>query len=304
VTTTSSADNPSGPSTPDLERADVSRSQVKEFWRRFRRNRAAMIGLAFLLLMIAVALAAPLIAQHGPNDQNVSQRLLGVSGEHWLGTDDLGRDTFSRLIHGARISLYAGAFATLIGVVLGAPAGIVAGFRGGWVDLVLSRIADTLLSLPAIILAITAIAVLGPGVRNAMIAIGIVLAPRFFRVLRGAAQSVGRQTFIEASRGIGCSTPRILRCHVLPNVASPLIVQISLAIGMATLAEAALSFIGLGVQPPDPSWGAMIGRGYRFIYDAPLMIFVPGLAIMLTVLAYNMIGDGIRDSMGREVRRG
>lgn len=283
---------------------EVSRSQLQEFWRRFRSNRGAMIALGFLVLMIVVAIAAPLVTRYGPNDQNISQRLLNPNAVHWLGTDDLGRDTFSRLVYGARTSLFAGAFATLIGVLLGAPAGMYAGFRGGWWDTVLSRAADTLLSLPAIILAITAIAVLGPGVRNAMLAIGIVLAPRFFRVLRGAAQSVSKQTFIEASRAIGCSTGRTLWLHVLPNVASPLIVQISLAIGMATLAEAALSFIGLGIQPPDPSWGAMIGRGYGFIYDAPIMIFVPGIAIMLTVLAYNVIGDGIRDSMGREVHRG
>lgn len=283
---------------------DVRRSQLREFWRRFRKNKGAVVALVFLVAVVLLAIFAPLVTRYDPNAQEISNRLLGPSADHWLGTDDVGRDTYTRLVYGARTSLFAGAFATFVGLVVGAPAGIFAGVRGGWIDMAMSRVADTLMSLPAIILAITAIAVLGPGVVNAMFAIGIVLAPRFFRVLRGASQTVAGQTYVEASRAIGCSTFRTLRCHVLPNVASPLIVQISLAIGMATLAEAALSFIGLGVQPPDPSWGGMIQRGYRFIYEDPIMITVPGLMIMLTVLAYNTIGDGIRDSLGREVHRG
>jgi peptide/nickel transport system permease protein len=279
-------------------------SSFAEFWRRFHRNKGAVVAVCFLLAVMAAALLAGQLARQAPDSIDIAHRLTGPSAAHWLGTDELGRDQFSRLLYGARPTLFAAFFATAVGVVLGAPAGIVAGYFGGWRDALMSRVADALMSLPSLILAITAVAVLGPGLVNSMAAIGIVLAPRFYRLLRGATATVAQQTYITAGRAIGCSTLRTLRAHVLPNVASPLIVQISLSLSISTLAEASLSFIGLGVQPPNPSWGSMIEEGYSYASAAPLLMIIPGTLILLTALAYNVIGDGFRNSLGREVHDG
>ncbi len=273
------------------------------FVRRFRRQRGAVAALAFIVIVVVCAVFAPWVAPKDPIDQDLSASLAGPSSEYWLGADRLGRDTLSRLIFGARFSLLAAVQAVLVATVLGVPIGIVAGLARGWVDAIASTIADAVLSIPAIVLALAIIGVLKPNLTNAMIAIGIVYAPRLFRVVRSAAISVREETYIEAARAGGVGTLTIARTHVLPNVASPLVVQVSLALGFAVLAEAGVSFLGLGVQPPDASWGVMLGQSTAELEDHPILVLAPGIAIMLAVLSFNVLGDGLNDSLGREIRR-
>jgi ABC-type dipeptide/oligopeptide/nickel transport system permease subunit len=279
-----------------------SESPRARFVRRFRRQGFAMAALGFVLLLIIAALFAPWIAPKDPLDQELRNSFAGPGRDHWLGTDRLGRDTFSRLIFGARYSLLAAAQAVAVAFVLGVPVGILAGYLRGWFDAIVSTIADAILSIPAIVLALAIIGMLKPNLTNAMIAIGVVYAPRLYRVVRGAAMTVREETFVEAARASGVSTVTIARTHVLPNVLSPLVVQISLALGFAVLAEAGLSFLGLGVQPPDASWGVMLGQSTSQLENHPELVLTPGIAIMLTVLAFNVLGDGLNDSIGREIR--
>jgi ABC-type dipeptide/oligopeptide/nickel transport system permease subunit len=243
------------------------------------------------------------LAPYDPDQQSLLDRLAAPSWEHLFGTDDLGRDVLSRMLYASRVSLIAAVQATAIGVVLGVPIGLAAGFARGWLDGTASRVADAIMSIPALLLALAIVGVLEPNLTSAMVAIGIVYAPRLYRVTRAAALSVREETYVEASRSVGASNGRIIVGHVLPNVLSPLIVQISLAMGVAILFEASISFLGLGVQPPDASWGSMLGRSTRFFEEAPYLVIIPGLAILFTVLAFNVLGDGIRDSLGREIRR-
>lgn len=278
-------------------------SARRRFLRRFRRQRPALVALGFLIFATLVAVFAPLLAPADPLEQELTAVLQSPGGDHLLGTDELGRDVLSRLIFAARISLLAALQAVVVAVVLGVPPGLIAGYAGGKVDSLIMRVNDAVMSFPPLILAVAIIGVLGPSLTNAMIAIGIVFAPRFLRLMRATTLSVRQETFIEASRGLGCSSKRIVTKHVLPNVLSPLAVQIALTAGFSMLAEASLSFLGLGVQPPDASWGAMLGRAFRFFGRAPWLIFFPGIAIALTVLAFNTLGDGLRDSLGREVRK-
>jgi ABC-type dipeptide/oligopeptide/nickel transport system permease subunit len=267
--------------------------------RRLRRNRSAVMAASFVGVLVVVALAAPLLAPEDPLAQDLRNVLESPSGEHLLGTDDVGRDVVSRMIFATRVSLLAALEAVAIGVVLGVPFGLMAGFRGGAVDTVIMRTTDAILSFPPLILAISIVGVLGPGLTNAMVAVGVVFAPRFARVVRASVLSTREETFIEASRSIGTSRRRIMQWHVLPNVVSPLIVQVSLAGGFAMLAEAGLSFLGLGVQAPDASWGSMLGRAFPYINSASWLSIVPGIAIAVTVLAFNIIGDGLRDAIGQ-----
>lgn len=273
------------------------------FLRRFRRQRPALVALVFLLLLVAVAVLAPVLAPDDPRAQDLQAVLDRPGGEHLLGTDQVGRDVLSRMLFAARISLLAAAQAVLVAVALGVPLGLVAGYVSGAVDTLVMRVTDAVMAFPPLLLAISLVGVLGPSLTNAMLAVGIVFAPRFLRLVRGATLAVREETFIEASRGLGCSTPRLVARHILPNVLSPLVVQVSLTAGLAMLAEASLSFLGLGVQPPDASWGAMLGQAFRFFGQAPWLIMIPGVAIGLTVLSFNVLGDGLRDSLGREVRR-
>lgn len=290
----------------DAETAAIigpSLSGRQRFWRRFKKQRPAIVALAFIVFITLVAVFAPVIAPADPNRQSLRDNLLSPSWDHWLGTDELGRDVLSRLIFAARLSLLAAVQAVGVGVALGVLPGLAAGYLGKKVDLVIMRITDAVMSFPPLILAIAIVGVLGPNLTNAMIAIGIVFAPRFVRLVRGTVLAVREETFIEASRSIGTPTFTIIRRHILPNVMSPLVVQISLAAGFAMLAEASLSFLGLGAQPPDASWGVMLGRGFREISRAPWLVLAPGAAVALSVLSFNILGDGIRDSIGREVRR-
>ena len=283
-------------------RVDVARSPFKRFARRFRQQTVGVVAAGFLLLMVVVAVLAPLLATKDPNAQALRSVLESPSGEHWLGTDDVGRDVFSRLVYASRVSLLAASLAVSVALALGLVPGLVAGYARGRIDGLIMRLADAIMAFPPLILAVALVGVLGPGLTNAMIAVGIVFSPRFLRVTRGAALSIREETYIEAARGLGCGSFKIIRRHVLPNVLSPLIVQISFAAGTAMLAEASLSFLGLGVQPPDASWGAMLGRAFRFYDRAPWVVMFPGLAIALTVLAFNLLGDSLRDSIGREER--
>lgn len=279
-------------------------SGLNNFVRRFRQDRWAMSGVVLIVLMILLGVLAPLLSTHAPEAQALVDRLQGPSREHWLGTDDLGRDVYSRLLYATRVSLLAATTSVAVSALLGLPCGIIAGYRGGWADTLISRVADALMSFPTILLAIAVIAALGPGLTNAMVALGIVYAPRLFRVVRAATLGVRQQVYIEASVSIGAPTYDIMRRHVLRNIMPPLLVQLSLLMAFAILAEASLSFLGLGVQPPGASWGVMLGRAFDTLRSAPLLIIWPGLAIAAASMALNMIGDGLRDALGREERRG
>jgi peptide/nickel transport system permease protein len=270
--------------------------------RQLRRNRAAMAALGFLVLVTLAAVLAPLLAPADPAAQNLLDQLQGPSPAHLLGTDNFGRDVLSRLLFGAQVTLVAVLQALLIAAVAGIPLGLLAGFVGGPVDAVLSRVSDALLSLPPLILALAVVGILGPGLGNVMLAIGTVLAPPLFRLARGAAQSVTSETYIEACRAMGCSPVRILARHVLPNASSPLLVQLTFAAGVVIIAEASLSFLGLGVQPPGSSWGTMLRDAFDAIYDSPYFMVAPAVMIVATILSFAVLGDGLRDAMeGRGV---
>ena len=267
--------------------------------RGFLRRKSTVVAGGFLLLLILVAVLAPVIAPHDPNAQNLLQRMRPPSGDSLLGTDDYGRDVLSRLIYGARVSLWAAAQAVTIALVIGLPLGMAAGYRGGWLGVLLTRIMDALMSAPALVLAITIVAVLGPGITNAMLAIGLIMAPRFFRVARAATMDVRHETYIEALVALGCSSLRIAVRHVLPNVMPPIVLVTSVSLGAAVAAEASLSFLGLGVQAPAASWGSMLTTAASNMSLAPYLVWPPGVMIFLTVLAFTYLGDGVRRSMLR-----
>lgn len=293
----------SEPNAAAFDQLGASVSARRRFLRRFMRQRPALYALGFLVLLALGAVFAPWVAPHDPLAQNLDRVLESPSFDHFFGTDELGRDVASRTLFAARISLLAAFQAVFIALLIGVPPGLVAGLFGGQTDNLIMRITDALMSFPPLILAVAIIAVLGPSLTNAMIAVGILLSPTFLRLMRGTAMAVAQETYVEAARSIGCSQSWIITRHILPNVVSPLFVQISVFAGVAMLAEAGLSFLGLGAQPPDSSWGAMVGRGFRYISHSPSLIVFPGLAIAVTVLAFYVLGDGLRDSLGREVRR-
>lgn len=267
--------------------------------RRLRRNRVAIASLSLIGLLALLALLAPLLTPQNPNLQHLGSRLQGPSALHWLGTDNLGRDILSRLIVASRVTLVAALQGLGVAFGLGVPVGLLAGYAGGWLDSVLSRVADALLALPPLILALALVGVLGTGLTKAMIAIGIVLAPSFYRVARGAAKSVSQEAYIEAARADGCSTWRMLWRHVLPNASGPLLVQVSLGAGAVITAEASLSFLGLGVQPPQSSWGTMIREGFQTLTTNVYTIIPPTVMVVATIVAFFQLGDGLRDALGR-----
>ncbi len=269
-----------------------------------RRRRSALVLLArdwrgavsaaFLLLLLCVAAGADLLAPYSPVQQNLTATLADPGPAHWLGTDDLGRDVLSRLIYGVRASLYGCSLATCLSFVLGVPVGLLAGFTGGWVDSCISRGIDALLSFPAIVLAIGVTGVLGPGLTNGMIAVGITFSPQFARLARARALVVRSELFVDAARGFGAGRLYLLRHHVLPNALPPLIVHGTLLLSAALLAEASLSFLGLGVQPPQASWGGMLARAYTYMDSNPEQMYAPGLAILFTAVAINGLGQSLR----------
>lgn len=265
--------------------------------RRFTRRPAAVVGMAVVLLFVAMAVGAPLLAPYNPNATSWSAVRKAPSVLHWMGTDENGRDVLSRVLYGARASMTAGVLSALIAAAIGVPFGLIAGLAGGWTDAVIGRITDAILSVPFLILAIALAAFLGPSLENAMIAIGVAAAPAFVRVARGAAIDVATQDFVEAARAIGNPPWRVAVRHVLPNIIPPLLVQVTLAIAIAIVAEAGLSFLGLGQQPPAASWGSMLNSAQRFMTQAPWLAIFPGMAVFLAVLAFNLMGDGLRDAL-------
>ena len=269
----------------------------REAWNGFKKSKVALVGAFIVFLFILLAIFAPYIAHEGINDQVLKDRLLPPSSEFWLGTDDLGRDIFSRIIHGARISLWVG-FSSVIGsVVVGSALGIIAGYYGRWVDTIISRIFDIMLAFPSILLAIAIVSVLGPSLQNALIAIAIINVPNFGRLIRSKVLSIKEDEYITAAKGIGMRDARILFSHILPNSMAPVIVQGTLAIATAILEAAALGFLGLGAQAPIPEWGKMLADSKNYLKSAPWTMVFPGLAIMLTVLGFNLMGDGLRDAL-------
>jgi peptide/nickel transport system permease protein len=289
---------------PTRRRGALSRLRHNRTLIRLLRNRTAVVALAFIVALALVAALAPFIMPNDPARQELLDRIQGPSSEHWLGTDTLGRDNFSRLIEGTRVTLWAAVQAIVLGVVLGTPAGLVAGYAGRRVDSILSRIADVLMAVPGLLLAMAIVGILGPGLRNAMIALGVVFAPRFFRVARAAASSVRHEIYIEAVRAMGCSPARILFRHVLPNSSGPLLVQITFAFGLVVTAEASLSFLGLGAEPPTASWGSMVRDAFQNVYDTKFPLIAPSVMITLTILAFSLLGDALRDALGRQSRVG
>lgn len=263
------------------------------------RRRSTIVAGGFLLLLVLMAILAPAISPYDPNAQEVTNRLQPPNGQHWLGTDDYGRDVLSRLIYGARVSLWAAGQAVAVALTIGLPIGVLAGYVGGWIGALLTRLMDTLMSAPSLVLAITIVAVLGPGITNAMMAVGLVMAPRFFRVARASTMDVRHETYIEASIALGCSHLRTTVRHIMPNVMPPIILVISVSLGTAVAAEASLSFLGLGVRAPQASWGAMLDTASANISLAPYLIWPPGVMIFLTVLTFTYLGDGIRRGMLR-----
>jgi len=270
------------------------------FWHRFTRQPYAMGSLAFLVIITLAAIFAPLVSPYAPNHQDLNAVNQGPSTAHWLGTDDLGRDILSRLIWGGRVSLRATFEIVGIAAVIAVPIGLIAGFFRGAVDTVIMRFMDALFSFPPLVLALTVAALLGASLNDTALAIAIVFVPSFVRLLRGEVIAVREENFIEAARSLGATSNRLIRRHIVPNVASPIIIQLALALGFALLVEAGLSFLGLGEQPPTPSWGSMLNEGYQFIFSSSWALVFPGLAIMLSVLSFNLVADGLRDSLGRE----
>ena len=266
-------------------------------WRRLRRRRGAMLGLAVVLTFVLLAVFAPWIAPMDPIATSWSAIRKAPSAAHWFGTDDIGRDVLSRVIWGTRASLLAGVVSVSISLSLGVPIGLAAGFLGGWTDSLISRITDAFLACPFLILAIALAAVLGPSLTNAMIAIGVSATPVFVRLTRAQVINIRVEDYVEAARAVGNPPLRIALRHVMPNIAAPLIVQATLAIAAAVIAEASLSFLGLGQQPPAPSWGSMLNTAKNFVDNAPWMAVWPGLSIFLLVLSFNLLGDGLRDAL-------
>lgn len=277
--------------------------RLREGWQRFRRHRTAMAGLVLLVGLLALALTAPLLTSYNPERQNLSQALRPVSLAHPLGTDHLGRDMLARLLYGGRLSLLIGFLAVGLGVAIGVPLGAVSGFQGGFTDLVIQRFADILLSFPGFLLALSLVAILGVGLQNVIISVGISAVPSFIRLVRGSVLSIREQVYVQAAHAIGQRQGAIIFRHVLPNAMAPVIVQATLSLGFAILVAAGLGFLGLGVQPPTPEWGTMLGEGRQYIFRAPGLTTYPGLVIFLAVLGFNLFGDGLRDALDPRMSR-
>jgi peptide/nickel transport system permease protein len=274
-----------------------SEGQFARVFAKLVRHRSALVGLAIVCLFVAMALAAPFLGLKDPNATSWAAIRKAPSAQYWLGTDEIGRDLFSRMIYGARASLMAGVVSVAIALALGVPLGLIAGYFGGWIDAIISRCTEALLACPFLILAIALAAFLGPSLTNAMIAIGLSAMPIFIRLTRGQVLNVKLEDFVEGARAIGLPHRWIIIRYVLPNVVPPLLVQATLTIATAIIAEASLSFLGLGQQPPSPSWGSMLNTAKNFLEQAPWMAMWPGIAIFVVVLGFNLFGDGLRDAL-------
>ena len=265
-------------------------------FRRMRKNRTAIAGIIILFIFAIIAIFAPLIAPYDPFNQNFIRAFRPPSMENFLGTDEFGRDVFSRIIYGARISLQIGFVSVFISLILGVSLGLIAGYYGSWLDMLIMRVMDLMLSFPYILLALVIMSILGPGIFNAMIAIGIVYVPQYARIVRSSVLSVKKKEYVMAAQALGASDLRIILKHVFLNSMAPIIIQTTLSIGRAIINAAGLSFLGLGAQPPTPEWGAMLSNGQDFLRNAPWIATFPGIAIALLVLGFNLVGDGFRDA--------
>jgi peptide/nickel transport system permease protein len=272
-------------------------SEYIRLWRRFRRNKGAVFGLGVVVAIVVMALCADIIAPYNPLEQNYARIMETPSVDHWLGTDSFGRDMLSRIIYGARIALIVGILAVLLAMVIGVTLGLISGYYGGIIDTVIMRVMDGVFAFPILILAIALMAVMGFGVRNVIIAVAVVSIAPFARVTRGDVLAVREEPYIEAARLSGIHNTAVIFRHVLPNVLAPIIVQGALRVSAAIITEAGLSFLGLGPQPPTPVWGSMIAEGRNFIVMAPHISTYPGIALMITVVGLNLLGDGLRDTL-------
>ena len=272
-----------------------------DIWRQFRKQRLGLIGGGILCMLLLVALLAPVLAPYDPLAQDLYQRLQPPSIDHWFGTDDFGRDILSRIVYGSRISLRIGLIAISLALTGGTLFGLVAGYRGGMVDMLIMRLMDLMLAFPSILLAIAIVAVIGPGIENAILAVSIVLVPQFARLVRSSVLTVREATYVEAARALGATESRLLFYSILPNCTAPLIVQTTLGMGTAILDAAGLSFLGMGAQPPVPEWGAMLSGGRELLLRAPWVMTFPGLAIFTVVLGLNLFGDGLRDALDPKI---
>lgn len=291
---------------PSQELLQNRESQFKSMWYSLKLNKAAMVSLAFIILLVLIAIITsifPQILPHDPYYQNMTETFIPPCKEYWFGTDQLGRDVFSRILIGTRVSLTVGVLAVAISMTAGVCLGSLAGYFGGKTDSIIMRIMDIMLSIPSILLAIAFMAALGQGIDKAIIAISLVSIPEYARIVRGEVLSVKENDYVQAAKVIGNKNGRIIFRHVLPNVLSSIIVRATLGISSAILDAAALGFLGLGVQPPAAEWGDMLGRSRNYIFQSPYTLIFPGLAITLTVLAFNLLGDGLRDALDPKSRR-
>lgn len=291
---------------PTTEHIQLARRKARKgtrVWRSFRGKKVGVAAAIALFLLILFCWVGPLLGLQDPNSQDLYNRAQPPSPEHWLGTDAYGRDVLARLMFAGQTSLIAAAQATGIAALIGVPLGALAGYVGGWSDAILSRVTDALMALPGLILVFAVIGVIGPGLTNAMLALGILLSTEFFRVTRAATLTARGQLYVLAARAVGVRPSRLLGRHILVNIASPLMVQASFCVGMVIMAEASLSFIGVGVQLPQASWGSMVREGFDQIYSYPLMMLPATLAIIFTVLCFSLVGDALRDALGRDTVR-
>lgn len=291
------------PKTPIPEQPDdtVVSPWREAFW-QLKKNKLAVFGAFIIIFFVLVAIIAPFIAPYGYDQLHAGERLTGPSAQNWFGTDDLGRDIFTRIVYGARISLFVGFFSVTGALVMGTLLGVIAGFFGRWVDLLISRIFDVLLAFPSILLAIAIVAILGPSLQNALLAIAIINIPIFGRIVRSKVLSIREEEYIVAAKALGMKNSRILFHHIFPNSVAPIIVQATLSFGSAILEAAALGFLGLGAQPPTPEWGKMLSDARQYIQSAPWTVLFPGLSIMLVVLGFNLLGDGLRDALDPKMK--
>ncbi|MGO0058864.1 nickel transporter permease [Brevibacillus fluminis] len=285
------------------QKAPARPGKWKVFYNKLKKNKLAMAGGYVIIFYILVALLAPLLAPHDPYQIDLPNKLKLPSAEHWMGTDDKGRDVLSRIIFGTRLSLSVGFVAVFIGAFFGVILGLLSGYYGKWVDTVIMRIIDVLLAFPGILLALAIVSALGPSLINVMIAVGVFSIPMFARIVRGSTLAVKKLEYIDAIRSLGASDLRIIFVHIFPNILSPIIVQASLRLATAILSAAGLSFLGLGAQPPLPEWGAMLSNGRDFLFTAPYLAMFPGIAISTLVLGFNVFGDGLRDALDPRMKQ-
>ena len=284
--------------------AEKKRSQLLEVWRRLKKSKVAIVGLVILIFLTFIAVFADLLVDYNVAiKQDLVHKLQGPSAEHWLGTDSFGRDILARIIHGSRISLSIGFIAVIISLIVGGAIGSIAGYYGGKLDMIVMRFIDVLMSIPSMLMCICVVTVLGPGMSNLMVAVTISYVATFCVIVRSSILTIKNSDYIEAARATGVGTFRIILKHIIPNTMGPIMVQATLSIGSVILSAAGLSFVGLGVMPPTPEWGAILTEGKEFIRTAPHIVLFPGIAIMLAVMSLNFLGDGLRDALDPRLKQ-